>query len=300
MEVKDFSLIPHLKKVGIIINVGTKYVTSLALLSSLRYLNIPIILIDCESNDGSYDYFTGLMSEHDFYLLKLPLKKHGYTLDYIFKNIKADHVYLIDSDVEILNDKIIKFIDEYINRDSVFGSGFIHNGEWLSNKNSIGFNYGYFVERMWIPFTSLKVSMIKEALAAGKSFININYFNDFSCSQLVSKVLILRHKIPALRKTKLSFLNMFKREINGHKPCYLVYDTGSCVYQYLKNKRQYDFVGIPAKFHEEYLLHYHGITRRKLNPDEKNSAILDDYNHVMSRLRDVYHVIIPDVEVSLR
>jgi len=296
MKVNDLNEIPHLVKAGIIINVSTKFVTSLALLSSLKYLNIPLILIDCESVDGSYDYFTELMSEHDFYLMTLPLKKHGYTLDFIFNNIKADIVYLIDSDVEILNDRIINFIDENLNRDSVFGSGFVHNGEWLNNQSSIGFNYGYFVERMWIPFTCLKVSMIREALAAGKSFINVNYFNDFSYSQFISKALILRHRIFALRKLKLRFLNIFKREIDGHKPCYLIYDTGSCVYQFLKNQLQYYFVGIPAKYHDEYLLHYHGITRRKLNPNDKNTAVLEDYNQVVKRLQEVYHMKVPEGE----
>lgn len=42
---------------AIIINVNTKLVTTLALLSTIRHAGMPVLLIDCESTDGSLRHF---------------------------------------------------------------------------------------------------------------------------------------------------------------------------------------------------------------------------------------------------
>ncbi len=56
-----------------------KLVTTLALLSALRYAGMPVLIIDCRSEDGSWEHFIKLMEAYDFDLLSAPLKKHGET-----------------------------------------------------------------------------------------------------------------------------------------------------------------------------------------------------------------------------
>ena len=61
----------------------------------------------------------------------MPLKNHGETLDFVFQNINADYVLLVDSDLEILNDNIVPMMKKYINKSNIFGSGFIHGPWWI-------------------------------------------------------------------------------------------------------------------------------------------------------------------------
>src|SRR5687768_15725113 len=103
MVVHSLLDLPRVENRAIIINVGTKWVTTLALLSALRYARMPVLVIDCESKDGSAEHFKALMQNHSFDLLSAPLKPHGHTLDWLFINIQSENVLLLDSDAEILN-----------------------------------------------------------------------------------------------------------------------------------------------------------------------------------------------------
>jgi hypothetical protein len=291
MIIESLNDIPKTKEVAVIINVGTKYVTALALLSWLKFTKIPVILIDCESKDGSFDFFSELQIEHEFYLTKLPLRKHGLTLDHVFRHINSELIYLVDSDTELLNDKILELIKDFIEKPDVFGAGFIHEASWLNDGNLIrGLKFGYFMERMWIPFTCLKTDLIRQALDHGFSFMNQNILNDFYFSQFISKLLIGRQLIPLFKSSRLAWLNLFKKSVNGQKPSYIVYDTGSKVYQYLKFDKGYNFVGVPAKYHEDYVLHFHGITRQVLDPNDKNTYQLNDYQSILEKLEHNYNI----------
>src|SRR5438552_16019970 len=103
MRISDFSELPPSDETAVIINVGTKYVTTLALLSTLRYAKIPTIVIDCESRDGSVEWFEDLARHHDFHWMRARLRPHGETLDWIFGRIDAKRVLLLDSDAEMRN-----------------------------------------------------------------------------------------------------------------------------------------------------------------------------------------------------
>ena len=65
-------------------------------MSALKYANMPILLIDCESTDGSMQHFTRLMQRYPFDLLSAPLQNHGHTLDWLFLNVPAQNILLID------------------------------------------------------------------------------------------------------------------------------------------------------------------------------------------------------------
>src|SRR5690348_4156709 len=95
---------------AIIINYNTKYPAFLALLSALRYANMPVTLVDC-SIDDSFEFFKEQQKNHQFDLLGTQLKTHGLTLDWIFRQAKEKQILLIDSDLEILSSEIIDYIN---------------------------------------------------------------------------------------------------------------------------------------------------------------------------------------------
>ena len=121
MLLQNLSELSYTAELAIIINVNTKLVTTLALMSAIKFAQMPVLLIDCESNDGSLDHFTALMKRYDFDILTAPLNSHGKTLDWIFKEINVEKILLIDSDLEIENPAIITFFKEYIDEPNIFG-----------------------------------------------------------------------------------------------------------------------------------------------------------------------------------
>lgn len=270
---------------AVIINVSTKLVTTLALLSAVRYAAMPILVIDCESADGSLEHFTELMKIHDFDLLSAPLKKHGETLNWLFNNIPAEKVLLIDSDVEILSSEIIRIIGDFIDEDRIFGGGFTHGPCWLSDHQGVG----YYQERMWIPLTMLRVSHVREALANGNSFADRTIFNDVAASNFISRVLARRFGNPSLKNWRLSWLDGFKASYYGVKPAYVYCDTGADIFQFLKYQKGLYFAGFPAELHGRYATHFHGVTRSLLDPQDANSTSLANIaEQVRQRLREVY------------
>jgi hypothetical protein len=279
--------IQQLNKSGeqaVIINVGTKLVTTLALLSALRHSGMPVLVIDCESKDGSWDHFARLMETYDFDLLSAPLKPHGQTLDWLFAHITSEKVLLVDSDLELLGSDVICMARKFIDDDRVFGCGFTHGPCWLTHHVGIGF----YQERIWMPLAMLKVSRIREALAAGNSLMSRVIFNDCRFSRWLSDQLGKRFQHPSRRNWRLSWLDWMKGTYYGEKPCYLFCDTGADVYQYLKYRKGLFFAGFPAEV-QTYVTHYHGVTRLQLDANDTVGVRLDDIAAtVEERLRDVY------------
>jgi hypothetical protein len=292
MLLKSLQDLPAVPEQAVIINVGTKWVSTLALLSALRYAGMPVLLVDCEYGDGSFEHFEGLMKTHSFDLLAAPLKKHGETLDWLFANIPAEKVLLIDSDVEILSDEIIRLTKNLIeaepeDQQEVFGAGFTHGPTWLHNHPGVG----YYQERMWVPLTYLRTRHVRLALQNGRSFVERSVPNDFAPSRFVSRLLSLRYRFAWSRDWKLSWLKPFKRAYYGQKPSYVFYDTGADVFQHLKYDLGLCFAGIPGELHRRFVTHFHGITRRLLDPQDVNSQQNGGMREVSRRLEKEYGII---------
>ena len=166
MIIKKLSELNQVANQAVIINYNTKLVTTLALLSAIKYAEMPVLLIDCESTDGSFEHFSTFMETHDFDLISAPLKTHGDTLGWIFKHIPADNVLAIDSDLEILDSDIIKFFKKHISNPQVFGAGFINGPEWLNDPffKKVGLKGALYHERPWMPIVLLKPQLSKELL----------------------------------------------------------------------------------------------------------------------------------------
>ncbi len=278
------------KERAVIINVGSKLVSTLALMSALKYANMPVLLIDCESQDGSKEHFIKLQQNYDFDFLYAPLKPHGETLDWLFRNIPAEQVLLMDSDLEITNPAIISMMKEFIHDELTFGCGFVHGPYWLTNEFPyIPSGMSLYQERPYVPLTMLKTSLVLEALGSGYSFVIRSIWNDFAPSKRVSLFLHRRFHHAPVRHNKLTWLNLFKESYYGHKPSLVFCDTGADLYQFLKYKRGYEFVGYPQRFLERYANHFEGITRKLLDPNDHNATSFDSIKlQVQQRLADIY------------
>jgi len=294
-------LIESLKELGdgrseqaIIINVSTRDVSTLALASALRYSGMPVLLIDCEvpgSDDGSFEHFSRLQERLNFDLLRAPLRRHSEALDWIFTEIPVEKVLLVDSDVEILDGRMMDLMREFIGDSRVFGSGFVEGPNWMSGRDGFE-SHGLFEERMWIPLTMLKVRPVREALASGQTFQEKQVFNDFAASPFLSRAAAsLRYRIPSLRSKQFRPLDVFKESHHGLKPWLVWYDTGARLYQHLKYVEGYEFAGFPSTLHEKYVRHFSGVTNNRLNPGRSLGTSMDEINAIVrSRLKDEYGI----------
>jgi hypothetical protein len=285
---------------AVIINAGTKHAATLALLSALRYSGLPVLLIDCESPDGSLEHFSRMMEAHEFDLLSAPLKSHGGTLNWLFGVVPAEKVLLVDSDVEILNSCIINMMNLFIDEERTFGCGFVNGPGEITDQPGTLLAGAYFQERPWLPLTMLKVRYVREALQHGQSFEIKTVYNDFTPSvRIARKIAVLRLQHPRLAKLAPSWkrwMKLFMNTYNGHRPSVVYYDTGAEVYQYLRFHREYSYVGLPEQFHVAYATHFFGVTRAVLQgtPTHGRGASMQaTAARIRNRLEDAYGLIWP-------
>lgn len=291
--------IPYIKNVAIIINVNTKIASTLALLSALRYIKMPIIFIDCFYQEDNLTWFKSLQSENDFILASLPLRPHGHTLDHIFSKINAENVLLIDSDIEVLNSKLIDILTEFIDKNNVYGAGFLHGPGRMTKQQMPNGCFGLFQERMWIPFTLLKVDFIRSAIQSGKSFINEKLYNDISFSPIMSRFFYKRFNIDFFNDHDLIILNLFRRRFHGWKPSFIINDTGANIHMFLKYEKNHMFVDIPLEFYGDYVTHFHGITRKTLDKEDLNVCSFDFETIIRKRLQSEYNFNENNLNISI-
>jgi hypothetical protein len=293
-------LLQHLSELSseperaVIINVNTKLVTTLALLAAIRHTEMPVLLIDCESNDGSLNHFLALMERYDFDILTAPLNVHGKTLDWLFNDIPSEKILLIDSDLEIEDSTIVTFFKKYIDEPSIFGCGFINGPEWLTDKVFQGteLENALFHERPWIPLTLFKVAPVREAISLGKSFADFNLDNEYSLLPVLAR---LRSRYGLLRKILKRGPAKLRCSFHGLKPSVVYYDTGAQIFEYLRYEKHLFFAGLPEPVHTRFVTHFFGITRNTLNPTDTHGGggLAKISNHVRHRLLDVYGEEVP-------
>lgn len=284
--------LPQVPVRAVIINCNTRWVTTLALLSALRHVGVPILLVDCESSDGSWDWFSGLAKKYAFDLVKMPLRPHGVTLDRLFVELPADKILLIDSDLEILSPTITAEAILAASAAGVYGAGFVHAGEWIRGGHLPASANGFYMERMWIPFTCLNVAPVRSALAAGSTFMHSRDYFEFPWSLLVSKLLYARHRLPFVKNLPLKFLQPFRQlDPAGLAPAFREYDTGARLHAAMQKTMGLTFADFGMALCAASVKHYHGITRATLSPGRDNATAPNlILNEVMQRLRDEYGV----------
>jgi len=292
MLVSSISELAPVRARAIIVNVGTKEVTTLALLSALRYTDFPILIVDLESTDQSMEFFQKMaQDEPRINIFSGKLQKHGYVLDGIFSKSRDEFILLIDSDLEITDANIVGSMLSVMEDKDVFGSGAIHGPEWLSAVHGYPDNTVLYRERPWIPFTMLRVSSIRRALEDRFSFINRWVPNEFVRLPWLARLLSGRFFLPVMRKFSLNFLRIIRRDFDNYRPAMVCCDTGADMFCHLKYDLGLKFVDFNLPIVETKTNHYHGVTRRKLKHSDGNSTDVNDIMHlVYSRLRTEYGI----------
>jgi hypothetical protein len=260
---------PAAPTLAIIINCGTKWVSSLALVSTLAHTDCPVLVVNCESKDGSRAHFEWLARDGglDLHWLEWPLRRHPTTLDNLFREVRAHSVLLVDSDVEIRTRRLYDAMRSALSDcETSFGSGFVHGPHWLGQEHGLPPYAGYYAERMWIPLVLLRSAIVREGLAAGLSFTNRRPFFEIPRSPKLSRLVGYRYRIRGLRQLKIPALpsagDAGGVRFDGHRPAFVEYDTGADLYKGLLD-RGYRFAGLPIALWGD-VHHYHGMTRAAL------------------------------------
>jgi glycosyltransferase involved in cell wall biosynthesis len=286
---------PHRNAEAIIINCSTKEQTALALVSALRHASLPVTVIDCESTDGSLPFFRKLRGRLPFNLTEMPLRRHGASLDRLFRESDRDALLLLDSDAEILRADVVPAMSERLGA-GAFGSGFLHRGEWLGANHLVDRKVGYYAPRMWIPCVMLAVKPIRAALDAGESFRARVVCNEIPQLPWLARLLYLRFRVPGLRRLAFEGLRSLRRSHFGVRPHYVYYDTGAALHDYLTRARRLTFADLGADLWPLAVRHAHGVTRRRLSWRMRNAADLErTRREAVERIETLYGVAVPEL-----
>jgi glycosyltransferase involved in cell wall biosynthesis len=282
--------LPPVSELAVIINVQTKYISTLALLGTIRHLKIPAVLIDCESQDGSFDWFQSLQASYSFHLIRAPLRPHGAALDAVFQSTTADRLVLIDSDMEILNGEMFQLMRAKLHEKNVYGAGYFEPGSWLEThygtEEPLSHGIGFYKSRPWIPFSMFRVEPIRAALAAGASFKHKLVLNDFPQLPGVANLLFRRFHFPFFRRRPLRALDLFRKEYEEQRPAYVFFDTGAQIHEVL-SKNGFSFGNVGQAIPPWSVSHLQGGTRHLLQgPSSDAHAASEDV--VLEKLRKDY------------
>lgn len=296
--IDDLARMPATPHLAVIINCGTRWVSTLALASLHAATDWPILLIDCESRDGSRAHFQALSRRHGlrFHWLGWPLRPHGRALDRLFDEVRADEMLLVDSDVEIRDAAVLAAMRTVLEADpSAYGAGFLHGPEWMGRAHGLPPHVGWYAPRMWIPLVLLRTEAMRQARTAGESFLQRREFLEVPGHPALSRWLGLRFWIPGLRHL---------RRRGGDAPgdaAFRELDTGAAMHRRLVQSDR-GLATLPDAFRHQ-VHHYHGVSRaeRRWRPrklaerlhlataanDVAQQSILDD---VRRRLAQRYAV----------
>ena len=266
--IDSFKKLPFMEEYAVIINCRTKWYTALALVSCLKNVDTPVLIVDCQSGDGSFDLFSELSKELslDFYWLSLPLRPHGETLDLLFSHIPAKRLLLIDSDLELLSGEVVSAMRQALmGSEKAYGAGLLHRAGWMHPpEHNLPRHTIYYVSRMWIPLVMLDRRRIVGALSAGESFRTQRLFAERFLPVPIARFMAYRYRLPLLRQ-----LWWPRRQvtIGGEaiqpQPAVVEFDTGARLHQALL-RQGLTFAEVPESYGTQ-VSHYHGVTRATLS-----------------------------------
>jgi hypothetical protein len=268
-SVASLAELPPQPALSVIINCGTKWVTSLALAAARANTEWPVLLIDCESRDGSREHFASLSKRHglDFYWLDWPLRRHGMALDALFRDVPAERVLLVDSDLEILEKHLVEAMDGALRaREMNYGAGFLHRAQWMGAAHGLPDRVALYAERMWIPLVLLRTAAVRQALARGTSFAQQRMFLEWPGHPTLSRWLGYRHWIPGLR----GLARGNARDPGDPPPRIVEYDTGARMHAALLDEG-YAFAALDEGRWGD-VRHYHGASRSRLTARLRDAA----------------------------
>jgi hypothetical protein len=269
-EINAIDELPSLPKLAVIINCGTKWLTTLALASTLRRTDFPVLIVDCESKDASKQHFSEVSARQgwQFHWLELPLQRHGLTLDAIFREARAEAILLVDSDLEIRDGRVVAAMTTALDGDrQAYGAGFLHAAGWLGEQHGLPEHVGWYAERMWIPLVLLRTDAVRRALERALSFAQRRSFSAFPAHPRLSRWLAYRYWLPGIRE--LGFRAAASDGAAGGfggrspKPAFVEFDTGALLHDWLRG-RGYRYLQLDNSLWGD-VTHYHGVTRAGLS-----------------------------------
>ena len=248
--------LPPVDRVALVINCSTRVFTSLAIASLQSFSRVPTLIIDCESTDGSLEHFHKIFAKtaHEVFVLSMPLKPHGETLDAIFSLMSIPEVLLMDSDVEILDRDILESMDAALSSESKsYGSGLLQRGEWMTLPfHRYPRGVAWYNERMWVPLTLLRTAIVAKCVEAGHSFSAARDYVEVPGWRKLSH--FMSHRFRLLSP-------IFRTE--SKEPKILEWDTGSQIHNALVTGGN-RFVDIEERYWKS-VHHVHGVTRSRLS-----------------------------------
>lgn len=284
----QFAALPPSDVRAVIINCSTRAVSTLALLSALRHAQMPVCLIDCESTDGSWQWFRQLQTQHTFDLLQAPLRPHGVTLDALFRVAPDAALLLVDSDLEIRSADLVPAMRDALVAADVYGTGFLHPSERFLPSDGMSQYSGRYMERMWIPLCLMKVAPLREAIQQGSTFMHSRDYLEIPWSRLLSKLFFARHRLPLIGEIGHGWFAKTRLAQFGEVIPYFEYDTGARIHAALVAAGR-RFVGLGEPWLSTSLRHYHGVTRATLTAGQANATAPNAIAiEVAERLRGEY------------
>jgi hypothetical protein len=310
MRVSALEDLPSEPTRAIIINVGTELVTTLALVSAVEHAGMPVLLVNCDPTAASSAHFDRLAAKRRFDILDAPRRPHFQALNRLFRQVKADVVFLLDSDAEVRDSRFVERLRSCFDTPRVFGAGFITAPMWLDERSGgCAPRTALYQERPWLPCVMFRTSHVRSALDEGITFAPRIIYNDFMWSRKISKGLAARfqtthvprlrlvEQLPAplrarLRSSRLPWLEWARQDYFGFRPNYVVCDAGARVYQWCKYQRRLIFAGVDTALRtRDEIVHFGGVTRAELGrADAFTHHVADVEAEVIDRLARVYGI----------
>ncbi len=288
----NISEIPYSPERAVIVNVHTLLCTTLAILSTKRYMDMPLLVIDCPLNGQSdAEALRRLQKDYSFDLICLPLRQHGDTLDDLFLHIQSDWVYLVDSDIEILSAEALQMMrtlrsHSLIEESRIFGCGM----KQVSGYGLPPMEHTFHAERMWIPYCCLHVPLVRQEIETGMSFNIIAKSNLGTMGGGIRKVRnkLHKHGLHRLAQWTDGCMSLFRKRYEGHRIDDTLYDTGALLFESLMAKgyhyMDWSFYAYPA-----YATHFCGVTRSAMYSNEPVAVGMDDIKQtIIQRLKELY------------
>ena len=285
----------------VVINAHTDLVTTRALLSAVEHGGQPVLLVNCDPPPSSTEHFDRLAARTGIDVVEAPLKLHGQTLDHLFSILGDERLLLLDSDAEIRDPGLVPWMHDMLDHGSVYGAGFTQGPHrapehWPQPAGTV-----LYMERPWVPCTMLRVAHVKEALAAGRTFVPQFVPNDLGAGRRSSNFLAARwgppwaphskkfNALPGLLRTRARTWRLDRLAplrssyYRVLRPSMAFYDTAADIHEHLRFERGLLYAGIPFELAGDRVHHYEGVSRYQLvgamvddtSPDAIRAELID-------------------------
>jgi hypothetical protein len=253
--------LPKLSTLGVIISIDTRIFTTLAVASAARHLPIPLLIVDGHSNDGSFEILRDLDVPGERWLIRMERRVHGVFIDKLLRELSAERVLLIDSDIEVktpaaFDAMMIDLSANRANDNTIYAAGCSH-GDHDMEKD--GMPHAWFCRRPWIPFVLLDRVRCAELVSRATTF-EVKFLGNELPLQGLANLLAKRAHFAVSKRWPFEFLTPLRKTRHGSRAAFYVYDTGGMVYEAAAS-RQWHLAEIGWETMNRSVVHYEGATR---------------------------------------